>query len=193
MNIFQIGIDYKFNLNYDKYSLFFKIRGCLFMANGYSFDVVSEVNMQEVDNAVNQTTKEISQRYDFKGSKTEIDLGEDEIKISSDDEFKLNSVVEILKTKFIKRGISPKALDFGKIEKGSMSTVRQVAKIVKGISKEKAKDVVAEIKNSKIKVQAQIMDNQVRVSGKDKDDLQAAIVLLKGKDFGVDLQFTNYR
>lgn len=163
------------------------------MANSYSFDVVSEVNMQEVDNAVNQTLKEISQRYDFKGSKTEVELGEDEIKVASDDEFKLNSVIEILKAKFIKRGISVKALDFGKLEKGSMGTVRQVAKIVKGISKEKAKDIVKEIKDSKIKVQAQIMENQVRVSGKDKDDLQAAIGLLKSKDFGVELQFANYR
>ena len=163
------------------------------MASGYSFDVVSEVNMQEVDNAVNQTVKEITQRYDFKGSKTEVVLGEDEIKISTDDEFRLNSVIEVLKGKFVKRGISVKSLDFEKLEKGSLGTVRQTAKIVKGISKEKAKDIVAEIKSSKIKVQAQIMDTQVRVTGKDKDDLQAVIVLLRAKDFGVDLQFINYR
>jgi len=163
------------------------------MASSYSFDVVSEVNMQEVDNAVNQTIKEISQRYDFKGSKTEVELGEEEIKIVSDDEFKLNSVIEILKGKFIKRGISVKALDFGKLEKGSMGSVRQTAKLVKGISKEKAKEITGEIKNSKVKVQAQIMDTQVRVSGKNKDDLQEAIALLKSKDFGIDLQFTNYR
>ena len=163
------------------------------MPSSYSFDVVSEVNMQEVDNAVNQTLKEISQRYDFKNSKTEVELGEEEIKLASEDEFKLNAVVDILKGKFIKRGISPKALDLAKIEKASLGTVRQTAKIVKGISKEKAKDIVAEIKGSKIKVQAQIMENQVRVSGKDKDDLQAAIALLKSKDFGIELQFTNYR
>lgn len=163
------------------------------MAGTYSFDVVSEVNMQEVDNAVNQALKEIGQRYDFKNSKVEIELGEDEIKISADDEFKLNSVIEILKVKLIKRGVSPKALDLGKVEKASLGTVRQNAKIVKGISKEKAKDIVAEIKSSKIKVQTTIMENQVRVSGKEKDDLQAAITLLKSKDFGVDLQFTNYR
>ncbi len=163
------------------------------MASNYSFDVVSEVDMQEVDNAVNQALKEISQRYDFKGSKTELVLGEDEIRISSDDEFKLNAVVEILRSKFVKRGLSVKALDLGKVEKGSLGTVRQVGKIVKGISKEKAKEIVSDIKNSKIKVQAQIMDNQVRVSGKDKDDLQAAINLLKGKDYNVALQFTNYR
>jgi len=163
------------------------------MASSYSFDVVSEVNMQEVDNAVNQTIKEISQRYDFKGSKTEVELGDDEIRLSSDDEFKLNSVIEVLKAKFVKRGISAKALDFGKIEKASLGTVKQTAKIVKGISKEKAKEITSEIKSSKIKVQAQIMDTQVRISGKDKDDLQGAITLLKSKDFGIELQFTNYR
>lgn len=163
------------------------------MASTYSFDVVSEVDMQEVDNAVNQARKEIEQRYDFKGSKTEIEVNGEEIKISSNDEFKLNAVIEILKAKFIKRGISPKAMDLGKVEKASMGTVRQSGKLVKGISKEKAKDIVAEIKNSKLKVQAQIMENQVRVSAKDKDELQTIIALLKGKDFGIDLQFTNYR
>lgn len=163
------------------------------MASNNSFDVVSEVNMQEVDNAVNQALKEISQRYDFKNSKTEIEQSEDEIKISSDDEFRLNAAIDILKGKFIKRGISPKAMDFGKVEKASLGTVRQTAKIVKGISKEKAKDIVAEIKASKLKVQAQIMENQLRISGKEKDDLQAVISLLKGKDFGIELQFTNYR
>lgn len=163
------------------------------MASSYSFDVVSEVNMQEVDNAVNQALKEISQRYDFKNSKTEINLGEDEIKFSSEDEFKLNAAIEILKGKFIKRGISAKALDFAKVEKASLGTVRQTAKIVNGISKEKAKEIVVEIKNSKIKVQTQIMDTTLRISGKDKDDLQGAIALLKGKDFGIHLQFTNYR
>lgn len=163
------------------------------MATNSSFDVVSEVDMQEVDNAVNQTLKEIAQRYDFKGSKTEVELGEDEIRVSSDDEFKLNSVIEILKAKFVKRGISVRSLDFGKLEKASMGTVKQTAKIVKGISKEKAKDIVSEIKASKLKVQAQIMENQVRVSAPKRDDLQAVIALLKSKDFGVDLQFSNYR
>jgi cyclic-di-GMP-binding protein len=163
------------------------------MPSTYSFDVVSEVNMQEVDNAVNQAKKEIEQRYDFKGSKTEIELGDEEIKISSDDEYKLKAVVEVIKAKFIKRGISPKALDLQKVEKATLGTVRQNAKIVKGISKEKAKEVVAALKDSKIKVQTQIMENQVRVSGKEKDDLQAAIAVLKNKDFGIDLQFTNYR
>ena len=163
------------------------------MANSYSFDVVSEVNLQEVDNAINQTTKEISQRYDFKGSKSEIELSDEEIKIQSEDEFKLNAVIEILKAKFAKRGISPKALDFGKIEKGSLASVRQTAKLVCGISKEKAKEITTDIKSSKIKVQPQIMDNQIRISGKDKDDLQQVIALLKGKDYGIELQFSNFR
>jgi cyclic-di-GMP-binding protein len=163
------------------------------MPSTYSFDVVSEVNMQEVDNAVNQALKEISQRYDFKNSKTDIELLEEEIKLSSDDEFKLNAALDILKGKFIKRGLSPKALDLGKIEKATLGTVRQNAKLVRGISKEKAKDIVAEIKTSKLKVQSQIMENQVRVTGKEKNDLQAVIALLKSKDFGIELQFTNYR
>lgn len=168
-------------------------KGGNIMANSYSFDVVSEVNLQEVDNSINQATKEISQRYDFKGSKSEIELSEQEIKIQSEDEFKLNAVIEILKAKFVKRGVSPKALDFGKIEKGSLGSVRQTAKLICGISKEKAKELTADIKNSKIKVQSQIMDNQIRISGKDKDDLQQVIALLKGKDYGIELQFTNFR
>lgn len=163
------------------------------MASSYSFDVVSQVDMQEVDNAINQALKEINQRYDFKNSKVEIELGEEEVKLLADDEFKMDAVIDILKAKLIKRGVSPKALDLGKIEKASMGSVRQVAKIVKGISKEKAKEIVQEIKSSKIKVQAQIMEDQLRISGKDKDDLQAAIAFLKGKDFGIELQFTNYR
>ncbi|GAA0115626.1 YajQ family cyclic di-GMP-binding protein [Clostridium senegalense] len=163
------------------------------MASNYSFDVVSEVNMQEVDNAINQALKEISQRYDFKGSKTAIELGKDEIKIVSDDEYKLNAVIDILKGKFIKRGVSPKALELGKIENGSLGAAKASAKIINGISKEKAKELVSEIKSSKIKVQTQILDNQLRVTGKDKDDLQQTIQLLKSKDFNIDLQFTNYR
>lgn len=163
------------------------------MASNYSFDIVSEVNMQEVDNAINQTLKEIGQRYDFKGTKTQIELGKDEIKIVSDDEYKLNAVIDVLKGKFIRRGVSPKALELGKIETASLGSARVIAKIVNGISTEKAKKIVAEIKSNKIKVQTQIMDNQLRITGKDKDDLQAVIQLVKSKDFGIDLQFTNYR
>lgn len=163
------------------------------MAATYSFDVVSQVDIQEVDNAVNQAMKEISQRYDFKNSKSEIELGKDEIKIISDDEYKLETVIEILKAKLIKRGISPKALEFGKVEKATLGAARVNAKIVNGIAKDKAKEIVSEIKNSKIKVQAQIMEDQLRVTGKAKDDLQAVMSMLKEKDFNIALQFTNYR
>lgn len=163
------------------------------MAATYSFDVVSQVDIQEVDNAVNQAMKEISQRYDFKNSKSEIQLGKDEIKIISDDEYKLETVIEILKAKLIKRGISPKALELGKVEKATLGTARVNAKIVNGIAKDKAKEIVSEIKNSKIKVQAQIMEDQLRVTGKAKDDLQAVMSMLKEKDFNIALQFTNYR
>ena len=163
------------------------------MASSYSFDVVSDVDMQEVDNAINQSIKEIATRYDFKGSKAEIKLSGEEIKLVAEDEFKLSSVVEVLKVKFVKRGISVKALDFGKVENGTLGSARQTVKIIKGISKEKAKDVFADIKASKIKVQVQIMDVQVRVTGKDKDDLQQTIALLKSKDYGIELQFINFR
>lgn len=163
------------------------------MAGTSSFDIVSEVDMQEVDNSLNQTRKEISQRYDFKGSNVEIDLEGDDITIRAENDFKLKSVHEILKAKFIKRGIAVKSLDFGKVEKATGDTVKQVVKIKRGISKENAKEIVNIIKASKIKVQSQIMEDQVRVTGKNRDDLQAVIQLLKGNDMDVELQFTNYR
>lgn len=163
------------------------------MASNCSFDIVSELEIQEMDNAINQTRKEISQRYDFKGTVAEIDLNNEELKIHAQDEFKLESIMEILKGKMVKRGVSPKFLDPQKLEPASNGTVRQVIKLKKGIQKEKAKEIVQDIKNSKIKVQGQIMDDVVRVSGKDKDDLQAVIQLIKGKDYGIELQFINYR
>ncbi|WP_238882181.1 YajQ family cyclic di-GMP-binding protein [Clostridium sp. YIM B02551] len=163
------------------------------MASSYSFDIVSQVDMQEVDNAVNQALKEISQRYDFKGSKTSIELLKDEIKIHSEDEYKLKTTIEILKAKFVKRGISPKALDIGKIDTASLGTVRVAAKIVNGISKEKAKEIQSEIKASKIKVQTQVMEDQLRITGKSKDDLQEVIGLVKQKDFNIAVQFVNFR
>lgn len=158
-----------------------------------SFDIVSKVDMQEVDNSVNQTIKEISQRYDFKGSKCEVTMEKEAIKILADDDFKLKAVVDILQSKFIKRGISPKALQYGKAESASGGMVRQMIDIQQGISKEKGKEIVAVIKESKLKVQAQIQDDQVRVTGKNRDDLQEAIQLLKGKDLGVEMQFGNFR
>lgn len=163
------------------------------MASNCSFDIVSEIDLQEMDNAINQTKKEISQRYDFKGSMSEIDFNKDELKVHAQDEFKLESIMEILKGKMVKRGVSPKFLDPQKLEPASNGTVKQLIKIKKGIQKEKAKEIVQDIKNSKIKVQGQIMDDVVRVTGKDKDDLQAVIGLIKGKDYGIELQFINYR
>lgn len=163
------------------------------MAKDCSFDVVSEVDMQEVDNAVNQASKEISQRFDFRGSKAAITLDGIEIKVVADDDYKLKNVVDILQGKVIKRGISLKNLDYGKIESGFSGTARQIIKIKKGIDKENAKDVISSLKNSKLKVQAQLMDDQVRVSGKNKDDLQNAIAHLKQGDFNIELQFVNFR
>lgn len=163
------------------------------MAKDNSFDVVSEVEMQEVNNAVNQTTKEIQQRYDFKGSKSTITLNEDKVTIIADDDFKLQSVIDILQSKMVKRNVSLKSLDYGKIEAAANDTVRQVITLKKGISKEKAKEITKLIKDSKLKVQAQYQDDQVRVSGKNKDDLQNVIQLLKEKDLGIDLQFINFR
>jgi cyclic-di-GMP-binding protein len=158
-----------------------------------SFDIVSKVDLQEVDNAVNQTAKEIGQRYDFKGSKSELKLEKDVVKILADDDYKLKAVIDVLQSKFLKRGISIKALDYGKVEPSSGGMVRQQINVQQGISKEKGKEIIAVIKDSKIKVQAQIQDDQVRVTGKNRDDLQEAIQLLKGKDLGVEMQFTNFR
>lgn len=163
------------------------------MAKDCSFDIVSEVDMQEVDNAVNQTIKEISQRFDFRGSKASVSLEEDHIKVVGDDDYKLKSVIDILQTKLIKRGISLRSLDYGKIEAATHGTVRQLVTIKKGISTEKAKEVIAAVKELKLKVQGQIMDDQVRISGKNKDDLQAAMTKLKQIDIDLDLQFTNFR
>lgn len=163
------------------------------MASNFSFDVVSEVDFQEVDNAINQARKEISQRYDFKGSKSEILLNKDEIKVITEDDFKIKNIVDIIKEKLVKRKVPLKSLDYGKIEPSGGGMVKQIINVQRGISKEKGKEIVAAIKGSKIKVQGQIMDDQVRISGKKKDDLQEAIQMLKEKDFGVELQFTNFR
>jgi cyclic-di-GMP-binding protein len=158
-----------------------------------SFDIVSKVEIQEVDNAVNQTVKEIVQRYDFKGSKSEVTLEKDAIKILADDDFRLKAIIDILQSKFLKRGLSLKTLDYGKAENASGGMIRQNIAIQQGISKEKGKDVCAVIKESKLKVQAQIQDDQVRVTGKNIDDLQEIIRVLKGKDLGVEMQFINFR
>ncbi|TCP58910.1 hypothetical protein EV586_101109 [Tumebacillus sp. BK434] len=163
------------------------------MAKDASFDVVSKVDMQELDNAVNQASKEMTSRFDFKGSKSSIELKEEEIVLASDDEGKLRSVVDILESKIIKRGISLKSLNYGKVEPAAAGTVRQSVKIKQGIDQDNAKKIVKLIKDSKIKVQASVQGDAVRVSGKSRDDLQAVIQLLKEADVPVDLQFNNYR
>lgn len=165
------------------------------MAQQNSFDIVSQVDLQEVDNALNQARKEIGQRYDFKDSKTNIELNQKEkqVTILSDDDFRIKSVVDIVQSKLIKRGISLKALKYGKIEPAAGGAVRQIISLQVGIDKEDAKAIVKLIKDSKIKVQAQIMDDQVRVSGKDKDDLQTVMKMLRESDFSFAMQFVNYR
>ena len=165
------------------------------MAQANSFDIVSEVDLQEVDNALNQARKEISQRYDFKDSKSSIDFSakEKEIVVVSDDEFKLKSVIDILQSKLIKRSVPVKALEYKKIEPAANNTVRQAISLRIGIDKENAKALVKMIKDSKIKVQAQIMDDQVRVTGKSKDDLQEVMKMVRECDLPLATQFVNYR
>jgi len=166
------------------------------MADTYSFDVVSEVDLQEVDNAVNQAMKEITQRYDFKGSISKVTLkkAEKELEIVSDNESRLAAVVDVLKGKFIKRNISPKAMDFQEVVAAFGGTVNQKVKIVSGLPMDASKDVVKRLKDSKLKVQVSIVDEKVRVSGKSKDDLQQAMQLLRGaSDIKVALQFNNFR
>lgn len=163
------------------------------MAKDSSFDVVSEVNMQEVVNAVNQARKEVSQRYDFKGSKTEIELNDDVIKITTEDDFRLNSVIDILKTRLIARKVAVRNLQYGKTEDAAGGMVRQQITIRQGIAADKAKTMVKDIKASKLKVQASIQGDSIRVSGKNKDDLQQVIALLRENDYDLELQFVNYR
>ncbi|WP_447973489.1 YajQ family cyclic di-GMP-binding protein [Nitrospira sp. Kam-Ns4a] len=165
------------------------------MADQFSFDVVSRVDMQEVKNALDQTLKEVRQRFDFKGTKTDLTLKEKEreLVVVSDDEYKLKAVLDILKAKFVKRAVSLKALTYGKLEEALGGTVRQVITIQNGIPDEKAKAMAREIRDAKFKVQAQIQGDQLRVQSKSKDELQAVIAFLRQKDFGIDLQFTNYR
>jgi len=165
------------------------------MADEHSFDIVSRVDLQEVSNAVQQAVKEIGQRFDFKGSKTSLELDKDksEIGILSDDEYKLKSVIEILKNKLVKRNVPLKTLLFGKIEKAAGETVRQTLTLQQGISTERAKEIVKLIKETKIKAQAEIQKDQVRVRAKKIDDLQSVIAMLKSKEFDFNIEFINYR
>jgi len=159
-----------------------------------SFDIVSKVDLQEVSNAVQQALKEIHTRYDLKDSKSDIQLdAKNELVLTSADEYKLKAVNDVLQGKLVKRGVSLKSLTYGTIESAAGSTVRQKVSLQQGIAIEKAREIVKLVKNSKVKVQASIQGDFVRVSGKDRDTLQEIIAMLKQSDFGIDMQFTNYR
>ena len=166
------------------------------MANLASFDITSGVDLQEVDNAVNQARKEVAQRYDFKGSRAAIDLNRDEntLTLTADDDFKMNALWEILQGRMVRRGVPTKNLTPGEIERAANDTVRRVVTLQQGIPTEAAKDIVKFLKDNKLKkVQAAIQAEQVRVSSPSKDDLQEAMRLLREHDFGIALQFGNYR
>jgi hypothetical protein len=160
-----------------------------------SFDVVSQIEMPEVNNAIQQAMKEVTTRYDLKDSKSSIELNEKEKKVvlASADDFKLKAVTEILQQKLVKRGVPIKNLTYGTVQSAAGSSVKQEIALQQGISIEKAREITKKIKDSKLKVQAAIQGDVVRISSKDRDTLQQAIALLKGADFGIDLQFTNYR
>lgn len=163
------------------------------MAKENSFDIVSKTDLAEVTNAINQTTKEVSQRFDFKGSSATVELVSKDLMLAAEDDTKLRNMNDILQSKLVKRGISLKALEYGKIEPAAGGTVRQSVKIQQGIPSDKAKEVVKFIKDGKYKVQASIQGETVRVTSKDRDTLQSVIAALKAKDFGIDMQFDNYR
>lgn len=164
------------------------------MAQDNSFDIVSKVDIQEVRNAIEQAMKEIRQRFDLKDTHSDIHIeGNDAIQMASSNEYKLEAVKEILGQKLVKRGVSLKNLTYEKVEPAAGQSVRQKIKLQQGIPAEKAKEIVRIVKDSKKKVQASIQGDTVRISGKDRDDLQAIIATLRGKDLGVELTFTNYR
>ena len=163
------------------------------MAKQNSFDVACETDLNEVGNAIQQTLKEVGQRFDFKGSKCEVRLEDKELVLLADDEYKLKALTDILEQKLVKRGVSLRALSYGKPEDAAGGTVRQRVQIQQGIPGEKAKEIGKFIRDTKLKVQASIQGDVVRVSGRDRDTLQEIIGLLKEKDFGIDMQFTNYR
>ncbi len=163
------------------------------MAQQNSFDIVSEVDRAEVTNAINQTIKEVRQRFDFKGSHADVVLEANELVLTAEDETKLRNMNDILQQKLVRRGVPLKAFSYGSVDAALGGTVRQKVQIQQGIPQDKAKEVVKFIKDSKAKVQASIQGDVVRVSGKDRDTLQSVIADLKAKDFGIDMQFSNYR
>lgn len=158
-----------------------------------SFDIVSETDMQEVDNVVNNVKRTIEQRYDFKGTNCSLERTENDIKIIADDQYKLDTIAGMLKENFVRRKLDPKALDFGTAEKASGNNLRQVVKVKQGIDKDTAKDLVKKIKDSKLKVQASIRGEEVRVEGKKRDDLQEVIALLRNMETELPLQYINFR
>ena len=163
------------------------------MAQQNSFDIVSQVDRAEVTNAIHQTVKEVRQRFDFKGSNANVALEENDLVLSAEDETKLRNMNDIFQQKLVRRGVPLKALSYGTVEPAAGGTVRQRVQIQQGSPQERAKDIVKFIKDSKAKVQASIQGDTVRVSGKDRDTLQQVIAGLKAKDFGINMQFTNYR
>ena len=163
------------------------------MAKDNSFDIASSVNLEEVSNAVHQTMKEVRQRFDFKGSESEVKLEEGDLVLVSDDEYKLTSLTDILQQKLVKRKVPLTALSYGKIESALGATLRQRVGVQQGIPTEKTKEIVRFIRDTKLKVKSTIQGDSVRVSSRDRDTLQDLIALLKEKDFGIDIQFTNYR
>jgi uncharacterized protein YajQ (UPF0234 family) len=164
------------------------------MAQQNTFDIVSQIDHAEVVNAVNQAMKEVHTRFDFKGSKSEIELeGQEAIVLTSDDEYKLKSLNDILQTKLVKRSVPLKGLTYGRVESALGGTVRQRIALQQGIPQEKAKEIVKFIKDTKLKVQSSIQGDAVRVAGRDRDTLQEVITALRDHDFGIDMQFTNYR
>jgi uncharacterized protein YajQ (UPF0234 family) len=168
-------------------------KGRAYMSSENSFDIVSQLDMQEMNNAIQQAEKEIENRFDFKGSKSSIAMEKEDLIIVSDDEYKLQSVLDILQSKMVKRGISLKSLDYGKVEPASGGTVRQKVALKQGIDQDNAKKINILIRDSKLKVKSQIQSDQIRVSAKSRDDLQKVIQLLKQADLPLDLQFLNYR
>ena len=163
------------------------------MAQQNSFDIVSQVDRAEIVNAINQTMKEVQQRFDFKGSEANVALEDKELVLNAEDETKLRNMNDILQRKLVRRGVSLKAFSYGKAEAAAGSSLRQRAEIQQGIPQEKAKEIVRFIKDSKVKVQAAIQGEVVRISGKDRDTLQEVIAKLKAKEFGIHMEFTNYR
>ncbi|KZE76870.1 MULTISPECIES: YajQ family cyclic di-GMP-binding protein [Paenibacillus] len=163
------------------------------MASENSFDIVSKMDMQELTNAVHQTEREIETRFDFKGSKSSLKLEKDALTIASEDEYKLNAVIDILQSKMVKRGLSLKNVEFGKLEPASLGSVRQRLSLKQGIDQDNAKKINILIRDSKLKVKSQIQGDQIRVTGKSRDDLQAIIQLLRKADLPLELQFTNMK